>query len=160
MHQYIFGQDEIVANFVASLIPECRLRGFGKCRAIGVADSDGRLLGGVVYRNWFPEVGTIELSGAALPGTNWLSRRALQIIYDYPFYTCGCFMVIQTTMADNEEALLVKAKLGFTFHRIKHLGGRDRDGVVGTFTVDDWENCRFNANRRRTPKPEQYEEAA
>ena len=95
----------------------------------------------------FPEVGTIELVGAALPGTNWLSRRSLQVIYDYPFYTCGCFMVIQTTMADNEEALLVKAKLGFTLHRIKHLGGRGRDGVVGTFTVDDWENCKFNANR-------------
>ena len=116
-------------------------------------------MGGVVYRNWFPEVGTIELSGAALPGTNWLSRRTLQAIYDYPFYMCGCYMVIQTTMADNEAALMVKAKLGFTLHTIRHLGGRDRDGVVGTFTVDDWENSRYNANRRK-PKPEQYEEAA
>jgi hypothetical protein len=159
MHQIILGHDEIIADFVASLIPECRVRGFGNCRAIGVADAEGKLLGGVVYRNWFPEVGTIELSGAALPGTNWLSRRTLQAIYDYPFYLCGCFMVIQTTMADNEAALMVKAKLGFTLHRIKHLGGRDRDGVVGTFTVDDWEACPYNANRRK-PKPAQYEEAA
>ena len=86
MHQYIFGQDEVVAQFVAQLIPECRERGFGKCRAIGIADAEGNLLGGLVYRNWCPEVGTIEISGAAVPGTNWLSRRTIQIMYDYPFY--------------------------------------------------------------------------
>jgi hypothetical protein len=65
VHQYIFGHDEAVARFVADLIPECRLRGFGKCRAIGIADAEGKLLGGLVYRNWCPEVGTIEISGAA-----------------------------------------------------------------------------------------------
>ena len=74
MLDYVFGHDEVVAAFVAQLIPECRERGFGKCRAIGVVDETG-LLGGLVYRNWHPEVGTIEISGAALPGTNWLSRR-------------------------------------------------------------------------------------
>jgi RimJ/RimL family protein N-acetyltransferase len=149
MHQLIYGHDDVVANFVAQLIPECRARGFGKCRAMGVADADGNLLGGVVYRNWCPEVGTIEISAAALPGTNWLSRRVLQAIYDYAFYVAGCHMVIQTTMADNEKALTVKAKIGFTFYRIRHLAGRDRDGVVATLTVDDWEASKFNANRRR-----------
>jgi hypothetical protein len=39
-----YGHDEIVANFVASMIPECRERGFGKCRAIGIANADGVLL--------------------------------------------------------------------------------------------------------------------
>ena len=149
MLNYIFGHDDVVADFVAALIPECRARGFGKCKAIGVADDEGRLIGGVVFRNWCPEVGTIEISGAALPGTNWLSRRTLQLVYDYAFYQCNCHMVIQTTMADNEAALTLKAKLGFTFYRIAHLGGPGRDGVVGTFTVDDWENCKINSNRRR-----------
>jgi len=149
MLDYVFGHDEIVANFVASLIPECRARGFGKCRAMGVVDGNGNLLGGVVYRNWCPEVGTIELSAAALPHTNWLSRRVLQQIYDYPFYQCGCHMVIQTTMADNEPALIVKAKIGFTFYKIRHLGGPDRDGVLATLTKDQWEASKFNANRRR-----------
>ena len=47
MLDYVFGHDEIVANFVASLIPECRARGFGKCRAMGVVNSEGDLIGGV-----------------------------------------------------------------------------------------------------------------
>ena len=148
MLHYIFGQDKVIADFVAQCIPECRARGFGKCTAIGVADETG-LIGGVVFRNWCPEVGTIEVSGAALPGTNWLSRRTLQIVYDYAFYQCNCHMVIQTMMADNEAALALTAKLGFTFYRIKHLGGPGRDGVVATFTVDDWKNCKINSNRRR-----------
>ena len=112
MLDYVFGHDEVVAAFVAQLIPECRERGFGKCRAIGVVDETG-LLGGLVYRNWCPEVGTIEISGAALPGTNWLSRRTIQIMYDYPFYSCGCQMVIKTTMADNEIVLRIMAAVGF-----------------------------------------------
>ena len=148
MLDYVFGHDEVVAAFVAQLIPECRERGFGKCRAIGVVDETG-LLGGLVYRNWCPEVGTIEISGAALPGTNWLSRRTIQIMYDYPFYTVGCQMVIKTTMADNEIVLRIMAAIGFTLHYIERLGGRDRDGVVGTLTQEQWEASKYNVNRKR-----------
>jgi RimJ/RimL family protein N-acetyltransferase len=149
MHQYIFGHDEAVAAFVAQLIPECRERGFGKCRAIGIADAEGNLLGGLVYRNWCPEVGTIEISGAAVPGTNWLSRRTVQVMYDYPFYGVGCQMVIKTTMADNEIVLRIMAAIGFTLHYIERLGGRDRDGVVGTLTQEQWESSKYNFNRKR-----------
>jgi len=148
MLDYVFGHDEVVAAFVAQLIPECRERGFGKCRAIGVVDETG-LLGGLVYRNWCPEVGTIEISGAALPGTNWLSRRTIQIMYDYPFYQCGCQMVIKTTMADNEIVLRIMAAIGFTLHYIERLGGRGRDGVVGTLTQEQWETSKYNVNRKR-----------
>jgi hypothetical protein len=150
MLDYVFGHDEAVAAFVAQLIPECRERGFGKCRAIGVVDETG-LLGGLVYRNWCPEVGTIEISGAALPGTNWLSRRTIQIMYDYPFYQCGCQMVIKTTMADNDIVLRIMAAVGFDLHYMKRLGGRDRDGVVGTLTVEQWEASKYNSNRKREP---------
>src|SRR6185436_11596491 len=159
MLDYVYGHDEVVAAFVAQLIPECRERGFGKCRAIGVVDETG-LLGGLVYRNWCPEVGTIEISGAALPGTNWLSRRTIQIMYDYPFYTVGCQMVIKTTMADNEIVLRIMAAVGFSLHHIKRLGGRDRDGVVGTLTVEDWETSKYNANRKRKIKVVPITEAA
>ena len=162
MLSYVFDKTEIVAPFVASLIPECRERGFGACSTIGVLDRDGYLIGGLVYRNWCPEVGTIEMSGAAIPSTNWLSRRTIQIMYDYPFYQVGCQMLIKTTMADNEPVLRISAAVGFTFHTIKRLGGRGRDGVVATLTVEDWEQSRYNVNRHRPAKaePDQIEEAA
>ena len=149
MHQYIFGHDEAVAAFVAQLIPECRERGFGKCRAIGIADAEGNLLGGLVYRNWCPEVGTIEISGAAVPGTNWLSRRTVQVMYDYPFYGVGCQMVIMTTMDDNYIVQRILSAIGYAFHTIKRLGGRDHDGIVCTLTQEQWEASKYNINRKR-----------
>ena len=149
MLDYVYGHDQLVAEFVAQLIPECRTRGFGKCKAIGIVNEKGQLLGGLVYRNWCPEVGTIEISGAAVPGTNWLSRRTVNIMYDYPFYQVGCQMVIKTTMADNFIVLRIMAAVGFSLHTIKRLGGRDRDGVVGTLTVEQWEESPYNVNRRR-----------
>ena len=161
MFSYVFDQTLHVAPFVASLIPECRERGFGECSSIGVIDEDGYLMGGLVYRNWCPETGTIEMSGAAVPGSNWLSRRTIQIMYDYPFYQVGCQMLIKTTMADNEIVLRIMAAVGFDLHYIKRLGGRDRDGVVGTLTVEDWEQSRYNCNRKRAKAPEpQLTEAA
>ena len=150
MLDYIYGQDEAVAAFVAQFIPECRERGFGKCKAIGVIDADtGNMLGGLVYRNWCPETGTIEISGGAMPGTNWLSRRTIQIMYDYPFYQVGCQMVIKTTMADNMIVLRIMHAVGFDLHLVKRLGGRDKDGVLGTLTQEQWEQSKYNINRKR-----------
>jgi hypothetical protein len=154
MLEYIYGQDAIVADFVAQFIPECRERGFGKCRAIGIADETG-LLAGLVYKNWQPELGTIEISGGALPETNWFSRRTIQIMHEYPFYGCGCQMVIMTTMADNMIVLRILAAIGYTFYRIERLGGRDKDGVVCTLTVEEWEQSKYNRSRPAEPKQEE-----
>ena len=159
MLDYVYGHDDVVANFVAQLIPECRERGFGKCRAIGIVNEEGKLLGGLVYRNWCPETGTIEISGGAVPGTNWLSRRTINVMYDYPFYVCGCQMVIKTTMADNAIVLRIMAAVGFSLRTVERLGGRDRDGVLGTLTQEQWEASPYNFNRNRKRR-EQLEEAA
>ena len=73
MLDYVYNYDELVARFVAMLIPHCR-RGFGRCKTIGVIDDAGQLIAGLVYHNYDPEAGIIEISGAALPGSR--CRRA------------------------------------------------------------------------------------
>jgi RimJ/RimL family protein N-acetyltransferase len=151
MLEYIFGHDEVIANFVAQFIPECRERGFGKCRAIGIADETG-LLAGLVYKNYQPELGTIEISAGALPETNWYSRRTIQIMHEYPFQQCGCQMVIITTMADNMIVQRILAAIGYKFYRIERLGGRDKDGIVATLTDDQWEASKYNVNHKREQK--------
>jgi len=51
------------------------------------------------------------------------------------------------------------AAVGFDLHYIRRLGGRDRDGVVGTLTVEQWEQSRYNANRHRPANADQKEAA-
>ena len=155
MLEYIFGQDEVVAKFVAQFIPECRERGFGKCKAIGIADETG-MLAGLVYKNYQPELGTIEISAAALPETNWYSRRTIQVMHEYPFDQCGCQMVIITTMASNLIVQRILAAIGYDFYYMKRLGGRHQDGVVATLTDDQWQASKYNRNR----KPAEQKDAA
>ena len=151
----LFGYDETVAQFVASLIPHCR-RGFGAARAMGVIDGEGRLIGGMVYHNWDAEAEIMEMSGAAVD-PRWLTRRTLAAMYQYPFLVCGCQMVVMRVPADNERLLRQLAVFGYTFFRMPRLFGRHRDGVVCSLTAENWSSNKFN--KKQTSAPE-FREAA
>lgn len=155
MLDYVYDYDDLVQRFVASLIPHCR-RGFGNCRTIGVVDDARELIAGIVYHNYDPEAGVIEISGAALPGRHWLSRRTLRRMFEYPFLGCHCQMVVQRTPADDERLLGVLAKYDYAFIPMPRLFGRDRDGVICMLTREAWESNRFN----RIVARERTEEAA
>jgi hypothetical protein len=160
MLHYVYGHDALVADFVASLIPHCR-RGFGpNVKAIGVIDGDGMLIYGVVYHNYDPDAGIIEISGAALPRTNWLTRETLRRIYTYPFLQVGCQMVVQRTPADDERLLYMLARYNFAFVTVPRLFGRERDGVVCTLTYEAWASNRFNQRLGHHLEPRSIEEAA
>ena len=143
MLDYVYGHDQLIAQFVASLIPHCR-RGFGpNVMAIGVVD-DGNLIAGIVFHNFDPDAGTIEVSAAALPGKQWLSRETLKRMFRYPFFVCGCQMVALRTPVDNEAFLYVLHRYGFELIRFPRLFGRDRDGAICYLTREAWEENRFN----------------
>lgn len=143
MLDYVYGHDEIVAQFVASLIPSCCERGFGKCKAIGVVE-DGNLIAGFVYHNWEPEAAIIEISIAALPGKQWLTRATIAHLYQYPFRQLGCQMVIGRIDAENERLQRQMAMLGYSMIRVPRMLGRGRDGVLCLLTVEDWAANKFN----------------
>lgn len=139
MLDYVYGHDQLVAQFVASLIPHCR-RGFGpNVAAMGVIEDDGNLIAGIVWHNFDPDAGTIEISGAALPGKQWLSRETLKRMYRYPFFVCGCQMVVQRTPADNAKLIYTLFRFGYEFELIPRLFGRDRDCMVCRLTREAWE---------------------
>jgi RimJ/RimL family protein N-acetyltransferase len=153
MLDYIYGHDQAIANFVATLIPHCR-RGFGpNCKAIGVIDVDGNLIAGMVYHNWDPDAALIEMSGASLPLKYWLTRETLARIYQYPFHQCGCQMVVMRVRADNEMLLGVLARLNYAFSKVPRLFGRDVDGVVCTLTREAWEDNHINARFKHHIEP-------
>ena len=134
--QFLYGHDDAVTSFVAQLIGR-EVRSFGRYKAIGVLDEDGRLIGGAVYSNYDPAAGVIEGSIAAID-RRFFSREAFRRILEYVFIGCGCQMLYARVRADNEHLLSQLARLNFNFTLIPRMYGRDDDGVVVTLTDDQW----------------------
>jgi len=148
MLDYVYGHDEIIAQFVAQFIPRAQGRSFGPCATIGVV-SEGALIAGIVYNNYRADAGVIEMTTAAVPGTRWLSRETLRRMYEYPFLQLGCQMIVLHADADDERLLRQLAALGHAFIRVPRLLGRDKDAVICLLTREAWESNKIT--KRREP---------
>ncbi|TJU85572.1 MAG: N-acetyltransferase [Mesorhizobium sp.] len=130
-----------LVNFVGSRI-EGGERGFGECVAMGVIDG-GELLGAVIYHNYNPEAGVIEISGAATH-SRWLTRQVLWAMYNYPFNEAGCQMVVQRSSEKDIRLARILTAYGFESYKIARLRGRTEDEIVYTLTDDRWRNNGFH----------------
>lgn len=97
---------------------------------------------GVVFHDWNPEAGIIELS-AACTTRRWLTRNVLWQMFSYPFIGCNCQMVVLRVSERNETEnhrgiQRISRAYGFQEHRIERLYGRDHAGILFTLTDDDW----------------------
>ena len=146
---YIYGQDQLVADFVArsklaSGFTEWQ-SGFSdkNLKAIGIANEDNELIAGLVYFNYHPEAGTIEVSIDAVPKQRWLTPTTLAIMFQYPFLDCKCQMLITKTSARSEHVQRMLASMNFSLIRIPRAGGRDEDGILALLTYEDWLDAKF-----------------
>lgn len=142
----LYGHDETVAKFVADLIPQVRAHGFGECKAIGVIDADGLLVGGMVFHHWWPEAGTIEFSGAARTA-KWLTPHILDRMFSYAFDDVGVQMLITRNSGTNKRLHRQLAAYGFERFDIPRMFGRDENGVLWTLTEEAFRAGRFHEQR-------------
>lgn len=129
-----------MARFVATIIEA--ERGFGPCEALGFLDRKGRLEAGVVYHNFSPENGIIELSAGSVR-RNWGTRDALRLIFAYPFDQLGCQAVVARTGEHNQTPLRIWRALGAAEYRIPRLRGRDEAEIVTVLTVEQWKGSKW-----------------
>ena len=128
MPRLIYGHDAQIAAWVAARIPHVGEAGFGLCRAIGVA-SDSRMLAGVVFHDWQPGYGTMQLSFAA-ESPMWARPQIVRAILAYPF-SIGVFKLWTATPHDHAAALKVNERLGFKREGVlAHHFGSGRHAVV------------------------------
>ena len=138
-----YGADKTVAEFVAKVIWNDERHFDENSRAIGVQDSSGALVGGVVYHNWAPHMQTMELSAGAT-SARWLTRNLISQLLAYPFYGCGCQMLIGQTDEANTRDRKLMVGLGFSELVVPRLFGRDKDGILQTLTDDEWKAGAFH----------------
>lgn len=117
------------------------LRGFVGPQACGVIDGE-RLIGGIVYHDWDPDAGSIELS-AYFERHDWLTRGMLREILAYPFDIAGCRIAVARYSEHNRTASRIWKSWGARETRIPDLHAPGVALCVATLTTDDWRGSRF-----------------
>jgi RimJ/RimL family protein N-acetyltransferase len=133
--------DDRVAAWVARNIEGCGL-GFGNCRALGVAHND-QLVAGLVFHNWEPDNGLIEISAAATH-RGWMTRKVVNTAMEYAFDGLECQAIVARISEANEPARKIWQALGSAEYTIPRLRGRDTAGCIYVLTDDAWQRSRFN----------------
>ena len=116
-------------------------RDFGNCTTMGVI-LDDRLIAVVVFHNWEPAHGVIELS-AASTNKRWLNRSILHEMFSYCFEQAGAQSVVTRTAPGDKSLSRIFKAYGFEQFRIPRLRGRDEDEIIHTLTDDAWNSSRF-----------------
>lgn len=117
------------------------VRGFRDHSCMGVFEG-GKPIAVMVYHDWQPERGVVEISGAATD-KRWLNRKTLWAMFSYPFLELGVQMVVmrvsERNVMWNGRGLprLLKA-YGFQSVTIPRLRGRDEAEIIYMLTDDDW----------------------
>jgi RimJ/RimL family protein N-acetyltransferase len=112
-------------QWAATRIPELHGREFlDKHAGMGVEDSEGRVLGVVVFHNWDPDGGTMQVSAAADDARWLLARQAIAAMRHYVFIGCGCQKIWSITPSDNKRGLRLVRALGLRPEAVleRHLG--------------------------------------
>lgn len=129
-----------IAPWVAEQIPHCG-RGFGECRGLSVHDARGRLAAGVVFHDWWPERGLIQLSCAA-QDRRWLTRNVARAVWGYAFSVAR--MAMAYTDEGNGPVRRIWRACGAEESVIPNLYGVGAHCVVLTLTRPDWERSRLS----------------
>ncbi len=111
MRCILANHDEMVAKWVSEQMPIFEF-GSSPYTAIGLTNSAGMLLAGVVYQNYTK--GDIHMHVAAREGKRWLSKAFLGEGFRYPFEQLKCRRVTGLVPAKNLEAQRFDEHLGFT----------------------------------------------
>lgn len=129
---------DAAAAFVAERAPDCA-RGFETAQAMGVF-SQGRMVAGVVFHDWWPEKGTIQVSCAA-DTPRWFTRPVMEMAWGYAFYVAR--MAIGQHSIRNGPARRIWRACGATETVIPELYGEGHDAVIATLTERQWRASRL-----------------
>jgi RimJ/RimL family protein N-acetyltransferase len=110
-------------------------------RVMGVFDEE--LVGAVVFNNWQPEAGVIELHSAATT-PRWLTRRVLWEMFNYVFNVAGCQMAVTRVSERNARLLRIFTAYGFEHVTIPRLRGREEAERIFWLTDDAWKRNGFH----------------
>ena len=124
---------QYAAQFISAA---CQERGFGACQAVGFT-REGNLIGGVIYHNYDPEAGVIEISSGINPQYH-LTRGEWQDVMDAPFVKMDCQMICFRVSKTNKRLRSTLRRMGCQEYIIPRMLGRTNSLAILTLTDEDW----------------------
>lgn len=140
----VFNAPDYVRDWVAS---ELNQSGFAGNFITAFGNFSGnKLIGGVVFHNYYPNEGVVEMSAASIDPL-WLSRKMIRSMFNYAFGVLGCQMVVLRVSENNSRMLNVAKRFGMNDYLIPRLRGRNEAEWVLTYTDDQWRDSPFNRSK-------------
>lgn len=153
-----YGDDAVVAAWVAARIDHVAMgTDFGPCKAIGVETDRGELVGGVVYHNFMPSVGNIELSFASAR-RNWLTRPLICGLLSYPFDQLQCQRVTGVTPRRATSARRFLDQFGFKREGCVRRGFGTDHAIISGLLREEWQASKWARPRPKALKPQGVED--
>lgn len=103
----------------------------------------GKLVAGVLYYDFDEAAGIVQMS-AYSASKRWLTRPVLKAIFELPFGSLGCQMVVLRVSERNTVMLRIARSIGFSEFFVPRLLGRDEGEFVFTLTDDQWRASKYN----------------
>lgn len=131
----IFFDAEIIGPWVAERVGMKRYIP-GSASAIGRV-KDGKIVAGVLYEDYNGANVSCHIAGE---GKNWLSRKFISIIFDYPFNQLKVKRITGIVQSTNIKAQHLDEHLGFEREFVMKDAHPDGDLIVYKMTAD---KCRW-----------------
>lgn len=138
----LFGCSDLMAAWVRTRILFMDPEGFGPCQALGVQDSTGKIIGGVVFHSWNHHYRSMEVSCAA-DSAKWLTRNLIRGILSYPFVQMNVQRLSSVTRTKDVRTRHVLEALGFTYEGTSRRLFGDHDGASYSLLAHEWQTGRF-----------------
>lgn len=115
----------------------CDYRFDDNCQAFAIANEIDGVVAGLIYHNYNPDAGTIEVSCYSNK-KRWLTRKLVNDMLHYPFEDLGLRIVTARFSEDNKFIGTLFKKIGATIHALPELWGVNKDEIVAILNVNDW----------------------
>lgn len=137
-------ENAALVRWCAERIPHVAGGDFGPAQAIGVVRHH-RMAAVVVFHEWQPAFGTLQLSMAA-ETPSWASTAVLRGLFAHAFITQGANKLWTATPHDAERVLKFNRGVGMKAEAtLRHHFGAKRHAVICSMLKAEWQRSRWKA---------------
>lgn len=135
-----WGHDDLAIPYAAKMLD--MPRGFGACTSGVVVDANSNIAAVLIFHNWQPEAGVIEVTAVA-EDAKWAQRGVLKEAFGYIYGKLSCQMAVARCATGNDRVRRLWKAFGAREYIIPRLRGRNDAETILTLTDDAWKASRF-----------------